>query len=181
MIFKRKKKKLENFNALGLINDIALPLTPFGVFSVLTKEQFLLGKSKPVNKELFDIFRACDFAEESGHGVPSVVKVYGEEAYIFSEYFIDVVIPFNREGFDKTTRKTTTTQPENIEEEIIQLIKNNGNISRKDMAIVLHKTEGSIRHYLKKLQEQNIIKHSGPDKGGYWEIIDNKKDRSFWH
>ena len=30
MIFKRKKKKLENFNDLGLINDIALPLTPFG-------------------------------------------------------------------------------------------------------------------------------------------------------
>ena len=30
MIFKRKKKKLENFNALGLINDIALLLTPFG-------------------------------------------------------------------------------------------------------------------------------------------------------
>ena len=30
MIFKRKKKKLENFNALGFINDIALPLTPFG-------------------------------------------------------------------------------------------------------------------------------------------------------
>ena len=30
MIFKRKKKKLENFNALGLINDIAFPLTPFG-------------------------------------------------------------------------------------------------------------------------------------------------------
>lgn len=147
-----------------------------GIPSVLTKEQFLRGKSEPVNKELFDIFRACDFAEESGHGVPSVVKVYGEEAYIFSEYFIDVVIPFNREDFDKTTRKTTTTQPENIEEEIIQLIKNNGNISRKDMAIVLHKTEGSIRHYLKKLQERKIIKHSGPDKGGYWEIIDNKKD-----
>lgn len=84
-------------------------LTPFGIPSVLTKEQFLRGKSEPVNKELFDIFRACDFAEESGHGVPSVVKVYGEEAYIFSEYFIDVVIPFNREGFDKTTRK----QPRN--------------------------------------------------------------------
>ena len=30
MNFKRKKKKLENFNALGLINDIALFLTPFG-------------------------------------------------------------------------------------------------------------------------------------------------------
>lgn len=30
VIFKRKKKKLENFDAIGLINDIALPLTPFG-------------------------------------------------------------------------------------------------------------------------------------------------------
>ncbi len=145
-----------------------------GIPSVLTKEQFLRGKSEPVNKQLFDIFRACNFAEESGHGVPSVVKVYGEDAYIFSEYFIDVVIPFNREGFDKTTRKTTTIQPENIEEEIIQLIKNNEKISRKDIAIVLHKTEGSIRHHLKKLQEKKIIKHSGPDKGGYWEIIKSK-------
>nr|DAT16648.1 MAG TPA: portal protein [Caudoviricetes sp.] len=30
MIFKRKKKKLENFDAIGLINDVALPLTPYG-------------------------------------------------------------------------------------------------------------------------------------------------------
>jgi len=29
VIFKRKKK-LENFLAIGLINDISLPLTPFG-------------------------------------------------------------------------------------------------------------------------------------------------------
>ena len=29
MIFKRKKKKLENIDAIGLLNDIALPLTPF--------------------------------------------------------------------------------------------------------------------------------------------------------
>ena len=65
--------------------------------------------------------------------------------------FLVVVIPFNREDFDKTTRKTTTIQSENIEEEIIQLIKNNEKISRKDMAIVLRKTEGSIRHHLKKL------------------------------
>ena len=127
-----------------------------GIPSVLTKEQFLRGKSEPVNKQLFDIFRACNFAEESGHGVPSVVKVYGEDAYVFSEYFIDVVIPFNREGFGKTARKTTTIQPENTEEEIILLIKNDGKISRKDIAIVLHKTEGSIRHHLKNCKKKRL-------------------------
>ena len=30
MIFKRKKKKPGNFDAIGLINGISLPLTPFG-------------------------------------------------------------------------------------------------------------------------------------------------------
>ena len=30
VIFRRKKKKLENFNTLGFINDITLPLTPLG-------------------------------------------------------------------------------------------------------------------------------------------------------
>ena len=147
-----------------------------GIPSVLTKEQFLRGKSEPVNKQLFDIFRACNFAEESGHGVPSVVKAYGEEAYIFSEYFIDVVIPFNKEGFNETSRKTTKKQPENIKEEIIKILKNNGKISRKDLSIILNKTEGSIRHHLNKLQEEKIIKHYGPDKGGHWEVLSNEND-----
>ena len=59
-----------------------------GIPKTLTQEQFLRGKSEPVNKQLFDIFRACNFAEESGHGVPSVVKVYGEDAYVFSDFYI---------------------------------------------------------------------------------------------
>lgn len=121
---------------------------------------------------MFDIFRACNFAEESGHGVPSVVKVYGEEAYIFSDFYINVVIPFNRNGFNITTRKTDSKQPENIDKEIVEIIKNNCKISRKDLALLLNKTEGSIRHHLNKLQEKGIIKHQGPDKGGYWEVID---------
>ncbi len=73
-----------------------------------------------MNKQLFDIFRACNFAEESRHDVSSVAKIYGEEAYIFSGYFNDLVIPFNKRENDGTTR----TQLENIEEEIIKLIRN---------------------------------------------------------
>ena len=121
---------------------------------------------------MFDNFRACNFAKESGHGVPSVVKVYGEDVYIFSDFYINVVIPFNRDGFNTTTRKTDSKQPENIDKEIIEILKSNGKISRKDLTIILNKTEGSIRHHLNKLQEKGIINHQGPDKGGYWEVID---------
>ncbi|MBR1374080.1 winged helix-turn-helix transcriptional regulator [bacterium] len=53
------------------------------------------------------------------------------------------------------------------------MLKNNGKISRKDLSIILDRTEGSVRHHLNKLQEKGIIRHQGPDKGGYWEVIDN--------
>ena len=41
----------------------------------------------------------------------------------------------------------------------------------KDLTIILDSTERSIRHHLKKLQEDGYIKHEGPDKGGYWEEL----------
>ena len=90
----------------------------------------------------------------------------------FLIFYINVVIPFNRAGFNYTSRKNDRKQPENIEKEIIELLKSNGKISRKDLSIVLNRTEGSIRHHLNKLQEKGIIKHQGPDKGGYWEVIE---------
>lgn len=46
----------------------------------LTKEEFLEGKTEPVNKELMKIFLKCGIVEHSGHGVPIVVREYGEEA-----------------------------------------------------------------------------------------------------
>lgn len=136
----------------------------------LAVEQFLKGKSEPVNKQLFDIFRLCNFAEESGHGVPSLVNAYGEEAYIFSDFFIDVVIRFNTNGFNETTRKSGRKQPVNIREEIVHLLSNNNRLSRKDLALLLNVTEGSIRNHLNKLQEKGILVHVGPDKGGYWNV-----------
>ena len=83
-----------------------------GIPKGLTKEQFLKGTSKPVNKKLFDIFKTCGFSEESGHGVPTVTSVYGEEAYIFEGDFIKVVIPFDRTGFSNFTDQK---HPENIQ------------------------------------------------------------------
>lgn len=63
----------------------------------LTKEEFLSGKTEPVNKELMKIFLQCGIVEHSGHGVPIVVREYGEKAYTFSENMITVTIPFDEE------------------------------------------------------------------------------------
>lgn len=42
------------------------------------------------------------------------------------------------------------------------------------MALLLNVTEGSIRHHLNKLQEEGFLVHVGPDKGGYWNVKNEK-------
>jgi len=69
-----------------------------GIPKGLTKEDFLAGKTAPVNKELMNIFLQCGVVEQSGHGVPVVVREYGAEAYEFSGDMITVKIPFYKSG-----------------------------------------------------------------------------------
>lgn len=63
-----------------------------GIPKNLTKEEFLSGKTEPVNKELMKIFLQCGIVVHSGHGVPIVVKEYGERAYSFSQNMITVTL-----------------------------------------------------------------------------------------
>ena len=147
----------------------------------------MLGVSIPVNKRLFEIFKTCGFVEESGHGVPTVTKAYGDESYIFDGKFIKVVIPFDKSGFtntiqeiDNTTQKTTqkTTQgnegttQKTPQERLIELLKANPKLSRSDLATLLKLSEDGVKYQIKKLKDKGIIKREGPDKGGYWEVIE---------
>ena len=63
---------------------------PFNV----SEEDFYAGKSRPVNRSLFEIFALSSLAEQSGHGVPLIVERYGKKAFDFSSGTIVVTIPF---------------------------------------------------------------------------------------
>lgn len=152
-----------------------------GIPSDLSKRQFLLGVSKPVNKRLFEIFKTCGFVEESGHGVPTVTKAYGDDSYIFDGKFIKVVIPFDRSGFANTTKENpSTTQEttqemknttqETTQEKIINLLKSNSTLTIRDLATLLKITDNGVKYHLNQLKKKGIIEHHGATKAGYWEV-----------
>ncbi len=61
-----------------------------------TMEGFFLGESLLVNQKLSDIFLQLHISERSEQGVPSIVDVYGREAYEFRENSIVASIPYDR-------------------------------------------------------------------------------------
>ena len=69
----------------------------------------------------------------------------------------------SEKGSDKTTQKTT--------QRIIELIRKNPKISRKDMSRQLGNiSEDGVKYHLSKLKEIGILKRIGSTRYGYWEI-----------
>ena len=143
-----------------------------GIPSGMTKEQFLRGESRPVNEELMRIFMACGIVEQSGHGVPLIVKEYGEKAYTFEGDFIKVTIPFDTTGFARTKEVTgeVTGEVKLSEKEkiVYDLILVDPYIKRKDLMSKSGYSKNTIDNIIKQLKIKSIIKGRTSDKGGKW-------------
>lgn len=145
-----------------------------GIPKNLTKEEFLSGKTEPVNKELMKIFLQCGIVEHSGHGVPIVVREYGECAYTFSQNMITVTIPFNRPNkTENAPVNVTVNVPVKLNSTqitILNLIRENLNITTEDISKALDKDRRTVTRNIKVLKENGMISRVGSDKSGHWEI-----------
>ena len=54
---------------------------------------------------------------------------------------------------------------------VLELIKKDPSISRKDIAEKLQINESAVQKHLDALRVKGVIKRMGPDKGGYWEVL----------
>lgn len=143
-----------------------------GIPKNLTKEEFLSGKTEPVNKDLMKIFLQCGIVEHSGHGVPIVVREYGEIAYTFSENMITVTIPFNK--IENTTPKNGAvngavklTTRESV---VLEELQKNPSVSKKELVELTAIPKTSLDRVIVSLKKQGIIERIGSDKTGYWKI-----------
>ncbi len=142
-----------------------------GIPKGMTQDEFLAGKTKPVNEELMNIFLQCNIVEHSGHGVPVIVREYGKQAYEFSESFITVTIPFDKTGFDRQNVLENQNVCENVHQNplntIMKLIEDNPQITLKEMAKAIGKTEKTVQRLLKN---SDSIEYVGSSKKGYWTL-----------
>lgn len=75
-----------------------------------------------------------------------------------------------KSGLQSTPESTLQSTPESTLK-IIEQIQNNPQITMTEIANVTGYSRSWVAKTIKRLQEQNIIKHVGSNKNGYWEII----------
>ena len=148
-------------NRIEIVSNGGLP-------SALTREDFFAGVSKPINKKLLKIFSDLDYIDQTGHGIPLIVKNYGEEAFYISEHTIIVTIPLNKELLVDIKEKQTLNKSE---KEVLNLIKNNGNYRIVDFIKLTNHSESYVNKILCSLKRKKYIKRVGSNKNGYWSIM----------
>lgn len=82
-----------------------------------------------------------------------------------------IINPVTTETTTETTTERGGKTTETTSEKIIRLMRENPQITNKELATACGITEDGVYWNTKKLRKNNIIRRVGGDFGGHWEII----------
>jgi len=131
------------------------------------------------NPLLADIFYKAGYIESWGRGTLNIID-YCTSANLpepeMSEEMNGFLLVIHKygEGSEKipeTTQKSPRKVPEKSQK-ILNALKENPFLSRKQLALNLGESEHTIQSRLRKLQKEGIIKRIGTAKGGHWEVVE---------
>lgn len=142
-----------------------------GLPSALTMEDFFAGVSKPINKKLLKVFSDLDYIDQTGHGIPLIVKNYGKDAFYISEHTIIVTIPLNKELLESIDKTPENIELNDAEIKLLELIKSNPTYKTTDFIRLTEYSEVYINKIIRSLKYKEYIRRVGSNKSGYWEIL----------
>lgn len=183
---------LQNSHIQVAIYDDRLEITsPGGLMSGVTLDKMKEGYSKIRNRALAHAFSYMNLIEAWGSGIPKLMEAMSEYGLCEPE-FCDMEIGFRinlyrntedalvdtTQGTERTTQGTTqvtqdTTQVRLTEEDkaVLAAIKEQHNITQKEIAAKLGWKVDRVKYYLNKMKHWNIVKRVGTSQKGYWEIL----------
>ena len=73
----------------------------------------------------------------------------------------------------KETTKETTKKTYSIQNEIINCLQKDPYATIKEVQMQFKSmTIDGIQYHIKRLKSMGLLKRIGPDKGGYWQVVD---------
>ena len=115
-----------------------------------------------------------DLIENIGSGILRILKVYDRNSFIFMDNFLRVSFKYRETPFEydqETSQETYQKQLNETQDKIIALIKQNPNITQKEMAKMLEISREKVKYHIAILKENNIIIREGSTKKGSWKIL----------
>jgi ATP-dependent DNA helicase RecG len=68
--------------------------------------------------------------------------------------------------------RTGSDKPQDVVQSILNAIRKNSKVSAAEIAMKVGLSSRAVEKRIKTMRENGIIRRVGPDRGGYWEIIE---------
>ena len=78
---------------------------------------------------------------------------------------------YMKKSSEKGSQKGSQKSSQKSSQKIIEMIKQNSEITTQEMADNLGITRRAVVKSIAKLQEQGVVRRVGADKGGHWEVL----------
>ena len=138
----------------------------------ISMDDFFNGDSRPVNRSLFELFTLVGLTEQSGHGVPTIVRSYGREAFHITDNGMIVTIPFAFEpDFAKTKRTIDMDDLDENSRMILCYLDANPNAKLSDVAEKTGISLSSVKKIVSSLKRDGFLRNDGTNRNSRWVVL----------
>lgn len=139
----------------------------------LSVEKLLRGNyiSAIRNKQIASMFKEANIIEKYSSGIKRIIDAV--ELYNLPLPRFEEVQNGFRVTVFKATQKATqkTTQKTNALLYVLDQLKIYPEMTRKELASALGKSENTIKEHLARLKAEGLIERIGSDRKGYWKVL----------
>ena len=136
-----------------------------------TKEEFFESISMPVNESLMRVFIATGLCEHTGHGVPVILKRYGEDAFEIGGNSVRVRMPFERKRRIISDEGEHTDTLSKKERNVLSILMTNPKITLKDVSEILSIGQSNVLATVSGLKAKGVLIREGSKKNGEWKVL----------
>ncbi|MCQ2070000.1 MAG: winged helix-turn-helix transcriptional regulator, partial [archaeon] len=123
---------------------------------------------------LLTVFFAAGYAEQTGHGVITILDTCGKDAFEISPNFLDVDIPFafepgwvqERKAVERSRMTLTPNQ-----KKVLDYLKDNPATTLQNVADKTSISLGGVKKIVSVLKERGLLKREGSKKEGQWFVV----------
>ena len=175
---------LQSSILIEIFSDRVEITNPGGLVKGLTRKD-LGKKSLSRNNLLFGLMQRMGLVEKVGSGIARIKK--GMKDYTLKPPVFDIndnwfTVVFKRQkrfilgksklGENGLVDRLVDRLVEN-QRKILEIIRENPYVSKRELAEEIGISTTAIDKNISKLKELGLLKRVGPDKGGYWKILEN--------
>ena len=111
--------------------------------------------------------------EQSGHGVPTIVRSYGREAFHITDNGMVVTIPFSFEPDFARTRKTVddVSGLDEDSRKVLRYLGSNPGAKLSDVAEATGIGLSSVKKIVSSLKSEGRLRNDGTNRNSRWVVL----------